>query len=34
MTKVYGYCRVSTQTQNINSQIQNILRAHPGAIIK
>lgn len=34
MNKVYGYCRVSTQTQNIERQVQNILRAYPTAIIK
>lgn len=34
MKKIYGYCRVSTQTQNIERQVQNILRAYPTAIIK
>ena len=34
MNKVYGYCRVSTKTQNIDRQIQNILREYPKAIIK
>lgn len=34
MNKIYGYCRVSTLNQNIDRQIQNILRAYPKAIIK
>lgn len=34
MKKIYGYCRVSTQAQNIDRQVQNILRAYPTAIIK
>lgn len=34
MNKIYGYVRVSTQTQNIERQIQNILRDYPTAIIK
>lgn len=34
MSKVYGYCRVSTQSQQIQRQVTNILRAYPAAIIK
>lgn len=33
MSKVYGYCRVSTLQQNIERQRANILAADPGAII-
>lgn len=29
----YGYCRVSTQTQNIDRQVRNILAAYPAAEI-
>lgn len=31
---IYGYVRVSTQTQKIERQSNNILREYPGAIIK
>ena len=33
---VYGYCRISTDRQNINieRQIRNILKAYPDAVIK
>ena len=30
---VFGYCRVSTTTQDINRQIRNIKAAYPGAVI-
>ena len=30
---IYGYCRVSTQTQNIERQVRNILAAFPDAEI-
>lgn len=33
MNKVWGYCRVSTQSQVIDRQITNILRAYPMADI-
>ena len=31
---IYGYCRVSTDKQNIERQIRNIQKAYPNAIIK
>lgn len=31
MGKIYGYCRISTKTQSIERQIQNILKDYPGA---
>lgn len=31
---IYGYCRISTNKQNIERQIRNILKAYPNAIIK
>lgn len=31
---IYGYCRISTNKQNIERQIRNILKAYPDAIIK
>ena len=31
--KVYGYCRISTKTQNIERQHRNILGLYPNAII-
>ena len=31
---VYGYCRISTDRQNIERQIRNILKAYPDAVIK
>lgn len=31
--KIYGYCRISTNTQNIERQHRNILRLYPNAII-
>lgn len=34
MCKVYGYCRISRRTQNIERQIRNILAAYPRADIK
>lgn len=33
MCKVYGYCRVSTPTQNIERQVRNISAVYPDAII-
>lgn len=33
MSKIYGYCRISTMKQNINRQIDNIKRDYPNAII-
>lgn len=33
MNKVYGYCRVSTQQQNIERQRSNILAAYPDAVL-
>lgn len=30
---IYAYCRVSTQTQNIDRQVENILRLYPNAKI-
>lgn len=33
MSKIYGYCRISTKTQSIERQIQNILKDYPGAKI-
>ena len=31
--KIYGYCRISTNTQNIERQHRNILELYPSAII-
>ena len=31
---IYGYCRVSTDKQNIERQIRNIQKAYPNAIVK
>lgn len=33
MERVYGYCRISTKTQNIERQERNILAAYPSAYI-
>ncbi len=33
MSKIYGYCRISTPKQNIERQIRNILKEFPDAII-
>ena len=30
---IYGYCRISTNKQNIDRQIRNILKAYPKAEI-
>ena len=30
----YGYCRISTDKQNIERQIRNIQKAYPDAVIK
>jgi DNA invertase Pin-like site-specific DNA recombinase len=32
--KIYGYCRISTNKQNIERQVRNILSKYPKAIIK
>ena len=31
---IYGYCRISTDRQNIERQVRNILKSYPDAIIK
>ena len=31
---IYGYCRISTDKQNIERQIRNIQKAYPDAVIK
>ncbi|MCC8044028.1 MAG: recombinase family protein [Clostridiales bacterium] len=33
MTKIYGYCRISTMKQKIERQIENIKRLYPDAVI-
>lgn len=33
MSKIYGYCRISTKKQSIDRQITNITRAYPTATI-
>lgn len=33
MNKIYGYCRVSTKSQHIDRQIDNIKTSYPNAII-
>lgn len=33
MCKVYGYCRISRKTQNIERQVRNIREAYPEAVI-
>ena len=33
MSKVYGYCRISTQKQNIKRQVRNIIKFFPDAMI-
>lgn len=33
INKIYGYCRISTNTQNIERQHRNILKLYPNAII-
>ncbi|OOM72901.1 putative DNA-invertase from lambdoid prophage Rac [Clostridium puniceum] len=33
MRKIYGYCRISTNKQNIERQHRNILKEYPNAII-
>ena len=33
MCKIYGYCRISTNKQNIERQVRNILKEYPNAII-
>lgn len=33
MSKIYGYCRISTKTQNIDRQERNILKEYADAII-
>ena len=34
MIMIYGYCRISTDKQNIERQIRNIQKAYPEAVIK
>ena len=34
MNKIFGYCRISRKTQNIERQIRNILAAYPNADIR
>lgn len=34
MNKIYGYCRISRKTQNIERQIRNILASYPNADIR
>lgn len=33
MSKIYGYCRISTKQQNIERQVRNILDRYPDAVI-
>ena len=33
MNKIYGYCRISTQKQNIERQVRNIIKFCPDAMI-
>lgn len=33
MSRIYGYCRISTMKQNIQRQIDNIKREYPNAVI-
>ena len=33
MSKIYGYCRISTPKQNIERQVRNVLKEFPDAII-
>ena len=33
MKRIYGYCRISTKTQNIDRQERNILAVYPHAVI-
>ena len=33
MSKIFGYCRISTPKQNLERQIRNILKEYPDAII-
>ncbi len=33
MSKIYGYCRISTQKQNIERQVRNIIKFFPDAMI-
>lgn len=33
MSKIYGYCRISTKNQSIERQVENILKAYPKAKI-
>lgn len=34
MCTIYGYCRISRKTQDINRQVRNIETSYPGAIIR
>ena len=31
---IYGYCRISTNKQNIERQVRNILKCYPKAVIR
>ena len=33
MSKTYGYCRISTQKQNVERQVRNIIKFFPDAIV-
>ena len=33
MSKIYGYCHISTQKQNIERQVRNIIKFFPDAMI-
>ena len=33
MSKIFGYCRISTPKQKLEHQVQNILKEYPNAII-
>lgn len=34
ISKIYGYCRISRKSQNIQRQLENILDQYPKAILK
>ena len=33
MSRIFGYCRISTPKQNLERQVRNILKEYPDAII-